>query len=52
VLFLLCLASANGPAMTYAVNQANAVPVGTVGTNVATLVLEFNTNIGTFSNVG
>lgn len=46
------LASSTGPAMTYAVNQANAVPIGTVGTNVATVILEFNTNTGVISCVG
>ncbi|CAF4660646.1 unnamed protein product, partial [Rotaria socialis] len=41
--------SGSGSSITYAANQANAVPVGTSSTNSPTLILSFNTNAGTMT---
>ena len=44
--------SGSGPSSTYAVNQANAVPLGTASTMTATLTLTFNTNTNTYTSSG
>ncbi|CAF1188989.1 unnamed protein product [Rotaria sordida] len=41
--------SGSGSHITYRVNQANAVPVGTSATTSPTLILSFDTNTGTMT---
>ncbi|CAF3700582.1 unnamed protein product [Rotaria sp. Silwood1] len=41
--------SGSGSSITYAVNQANSVPVGTSATNSPTLILSFDTNTSTMT---
>lgn len=45
-------ASASGPSVTYAVDVAGSVPVGSATTSTPTLTLAFNTNTNTFTSSG